>query len=187
MFILNYLKSFLDYFKIFQKRSNLVLLGLDNAGKTTFLLRLKEDRMSIQDPTLYAHSEEIRLGNLLFRIMDLGGHKTMRRIWKNYYMNCDAIIFLVDSAEVGRIDESREELHKILGETNAGAVPILILGNKIDLRSAMSEEELVDRLGIREYMVEAKSPKKRIALYMCSVAKKTGYGEGLLWLNSLLK
>ena len=84
MFIINYLKSFFEYFSIFQKKCTVVLLGLDNAGKTTFLHRLKEDRMTIHDPTLYAHSEEIKLGNLLFKIVDVGGHKAMRKIWKNF-------------------------------------------------------------------------------------------------------
>ena len=184
MFILNYLKSFFDYFNIFQKKCTLVLLGLDNAGKTTFLHRLKEDRMSIHDPTLYAHSEEIKLGNLLFKIVDVGGHKTMRKIWKNFYMNTNAIIFIVDAAQAERLNECRDELKNIFNETTAKSVPILILGNKIDIRSAVSEEDLIESLGIREQLL--KDNKRKVALFMCSIAKKMGYKEGLLWLDYLL-
>ena len=123
MFIINYLRSFLDYFKIFQKKCTLVLLGLDNAGKTTFLYRLKEDRMSIYDPTLYAYSEEIQLGNILFKIVDVGGHKSMRKIWRNFYMNTNAIIYIVDAADIGRLQESmniRDPRQKHAGMTLQG-------------------------------------------------------------------
>lgn len=185
MFIINYLKSFFDYFSIFQKKCTVVLLGLDNAGKTTFLHRLKEDRMTIHDPTLYAHSEEIKLGNLLFKIVDVGGHKAMRKIWKNFYMNTDAIIFIVDAADSQRINEVKEELNNIFVETNAKSIPILIMGNKIDMRTAMSEEGLMENLGVREQLAAAN--KRKVGLFMCSIAKKLGYREGLLWLDALLK
>ena len=185
MFIINYLKSFFEYFSIFQKKCTVVLLGLDNAGKTTFLHRLKEDRMTIHDPTLYAHSEEIKLGNLLFKIVDVGGHKAMRKIWKNFYMNTDAIIFIVDAADSQRINEVKEELNNILVETNAKSIPILIMGNKIDMRTAMSEEGLMENLGVKEQLTATN--KRKVALFMCSIAKKLGYREGLLWLDGLLK
>lgn len=184
MFILNYLKSFLDYFKIFQKKSTLVLLGLDNAGKTTFLRRLKEDRMCIHDPTMYAHTEEIKLGNILFHIVDVGGHPSMRKIWKNFYMNTDAIIYMVDAADPSRFQEARDALVNIFNDSNAKNVPIIILGNKIDLKSARSENDLVDSLGIQELLRNEKD--RKVVLFMCSISKKMGYKEALLWLNDQL-
>ncbi len=186
MFILNYFKSLLDYFKIFQKKCTLVLLGLDNAGKTTFLYRLKDDRMSMYDPTLYAYSEEIQLGNLLFKIVDVGGHKSMRKIWRNFYMNTNAIIYVVDAASIERLQESKEELKNLFNDLNARNVPILVLGNKIDLGKAVSEEELIEILELKDHLTQ-KENKRKVMLFMCSIAKKTGYKEGLIWLNSILK
>lgn len=186
MFIINYLKSFLDYFKIFQKNSTLVLLGLDDAGKTTFLRLLKEDRVTIHDPTMYAHSEEVKLGNLNFKIIDVGGHLSMRKIWKNFYMKTDAIIYMVDAANVARLKESKDELYNILNDPNSKNVPILILGNKVDLKTAVSEEELIDSLSIREEISNEKNERK-VMVFMCSLSKKMGYKEALIWLNSLLK
>ena len=172
---------------IFQKKSTLVLLGLDDAGKTTFLYRLKEDRMSIHDPTLYAHSEEVRMGNLLFKIIDIGGHKSMRKIWKNFYINTDAIIYMVDAANVERLNESKQELYNLFNDIKVKTVPILIFGNKIDMKGACSEEELIEMLGIRNYLETSKENRRNVMLFMCSIAKRTGYKEGLLWLNSILK
>lgn len=184
MFILNYIKSFFDYFKIFQRQSTLVLLGLDNAGKTTFLRRLKEDRMCIHDPTMYAYTEEIKLGSILFHIVDVGGHPSMRKIWKNFYMSTDAIIYMVDAANPSRFQEAREALENILNDASAKNIPIIILGNKIDLKSASSENDLVQNLGIQDALLKEKD--RKVVLFMCSISKKMGYKEALLWLNEQL-
>lgn len=172
---------------------------MDNAGKTTLLRRLKDDRMIQHDPTLHPHAEELVLGNVRFRAFDLGGHQAVRKTWKNYFPTVDGIIYLVDSADKARFDESKKELDEILQSPELAKVrmfsnlipkvPIVILGNKIDMKEAVSEEELKSLFGISGNQFEQnlkEADSRPMQIFMCSVAKKMGYAEGFRWLSQFL-
>merc|ERR1712045_874101 len=109
-------------------------------------------RMSTNTPTLFATNEELMIQGICFRTFDLGGHETARRIWKDYLAAVDGIIFLVDAADRTRFEEAREELHRLLEEPSLVQVPFAILGNKIDIPVAASEEELRQSLGLYQHM-----------------------------------
>jgi len=175
-----------------KKNAKILFLGLDNAGKTTLLRRLKDDRMVQQDPTVHAHAEELVLGNVRFRAYDLGGHETVRKTWKSYFPTVDGIIYLVDAADRERFDESRKELDSLMVSPELAKVPIVILGNKIDKKEAASEDELRDvfSLGTKNTWGNEKIGEidgRYIEIFMCSVAKKTGYADGFRWLSKFLK
>ena len=97
MFIFDWFKGLLSSLGLYKKSGKILFLGLDNAGKTTLLRRLKDDRMVQHDPTLYAHMEELTLGNIHLKAYDLGGHKMARKAWKNYFPKVDGVIYMVDS------------------------------------------------------------------------------------------
>ena len=97
---------------------------------------------------MYAHMEELTLGNINFKAYDLGGHKAARKAWKNYFPKVDGIIYLVDTTEHTRFAESKEELYGILTQKELANVPVVILGNKIDRKDSANEEELRLAMGL---------------------------------------
>lgn len=142
MFLLDWLTNVLNYFGFYKKSGKIILLGLDNAGKTTLLSMLKGDRLIQSKPTLHPTSEELAFGNILLTTFDLGGHKIVRKVWKQYLFIADAIVFVVDVWNRERLAESKEELDSVLSEEQCMDCPVLILGNKIDKHGAISEQDL---------------------------------------------
>ena len=175
--------SVLGYLGLYNKKANIVFLGLDNAGKSALLHVLKTDRVTQTRPTIHPHSEELKMGNLVLNTYDLGGHETARKIWKDYFPAVNAILFLVDSVDVKRFPEAYKELNDILETPELVNIPIAILGNKIDMAGAVSIEELKAALHYDELMAKENRPME---VFMTSVTKKIGYSNALEWISTKL-
>ena len=175
--------SVLGYLGLYNKKANIVFLGLDNAGKSALLHVLKTDRVTQTRPTIHPHSEELKMGNLVLNTYDLGGHETARKIWKDYFPAVNAILFLVDSVDVNRFPEAYKELNDILETPELVNIPIAILGNKIDMAGAVSLEELKAALHYDELMAKENRPME---VFMTSVTKKIGYSNALEWISTKL-
>ncbi|NXA36621.1 SAR1A protein, partial [Eudromia elegans] len=120
------------------------------------------------------------------------GSAAARRVWKNYLPAINGIVFLVDCADHARLMESKVELNALMTDETISNVPILILGNKIDRPEAISEEKLREVFGLYgqttgKGSVPLKDLNARpMEVFMCSVLKRQGYGEGFRWLSQYI-
>ena len=190
--ILNFFKGILGYLGLYQKSGKLVFLGLDNAGKTTLLGMLKEDKYTQTDSTIHPHTEELTIGNIRFNTFDLGGHEVARKIWKDYLGTVDGVIYMVDAACPDRYEESKEELDLLLDSPELKDVPFVVFGNKIDKKGAAREDEFREYFGLLPHMTFGKDAKtknpgaRKVEVFMCSVVKRVGYADGFQWLSTFL-
>eukprot|EP01017_Pseudomicrothorax_dubius_P040460 TRINITY_DN6329_c0_g2_i4.p1 TRINITY_DN6329_c0_g2~~TRINITY_DN6329_c0_g2_i4.p1 ORF type:complete len:115 (+),score=19.48 TRINITY_DN6329_c0_g2_i4:124-468(+) len=101
--------------KLFGKEEmRILILGLDNAGKTTILYKLRLNEVVQTVPTIGFNLETVKVDNLVLQVWDLGGQTAIRPYWRSYYPNTNAIIYVIDSVDKERIEISKQELMMIL-------------------------------------------------------------------------
>eukprot|EP01114_Cavostelium_apophysatum_P001176 TRINITY_DN10_c0_g1_i1.p1 TRINITY_DN10_c0_g1~~TRINITY_DN10_c0_g1_i1.p1 ORF type:complete len:181 (-),score=63.13 TRINITY_DN10_c0_g1_i1:71-613(-) len=174
--------SFGKLFKrLFSKKDmRILMVGLDAAGKTTILYKLKLGEIVTTIPTIGFNVETVEYKNINFTVWDVGGQDKIRPLWRHYFQNTQGLIFVVDSNDRERIAEAAEELNKMLNEDELRDAAVLVFANKQDLPNAMSVAEVTDKLGLHQL----RSRK----WYIQSTCATSGDGlyEGLDWLSNVL-
>ncbi|EFJ45157.1 small Arf-related GTPase [Volvox carteri f. nagariensis] len=155
-----------------EKEMRILMVGLDNAGKTTIVKRLNGEDITTISPTLGFNIKTMTFKGYKLNIWDIGGQKTLRPYWRNYYEKTDALIWVVDSADLARLNDCREELHNLLKEERLFGASLLIFANKQDIPSALSVVELEKALDI------ASITKRHCRVVACSAVDGTGLLEG---------
>ncbi|XP_050978405.1 uncharacterized protein LOC127172926 [Labeo rohita] len=160
--------------------TRLLMVGLDAAGKTTVLYKLKLGEVVSTIPTIGFNVETVEYKNLAFNVWDVGGQNLIRGLWRHYYQNAKGLIFVVDSSDHDRIDTAAEELNAMLAEDDLRDVVLLVFANKQDLPKAMPAHELTERLGLH-----ALEGRQWFVQPTCAV-QGSGLYEGLDWLSNQL-
>ncbi|XP_042353233.1 ADP-ribosylation factor 1 [Plectropomus leopardus] len=164
-----------------KKEMRILMVGLDAAGKTTILYKLKLGEIVTTIPTIGFNVETVEYKNISFTVWDVGGQDKIRPLWRHYFQNTQGLIFVVDSNDRERIAEAREELNRMVSEDELRDCVILVLANKQDLPNAMNAADLTDKLGLHNF--------RNKTWYIQATCATSGDGlyEGLDWLSSQLK
>ncbi|XP_076579784.1 ADP-ribosylation factor-like protein 13B isoform X4 [Chaetodon auriga] len=174
-----------------QRKVTLVMVGLDNAGKTATVRGIQGDNPQDVAPTVGFSKVDLKQGKFEVTIFDLGGGKRIRGIWKNYYSESHGVVFVVDSSDVQRIQETRETMAEVLQHPRIAGKPVLVLANKQDQEGALAEADIIENLSLEKLVNENKC---LCQIEPCSAV--LGYGKkvdksikkGLKWLlNNIAK
>jgi small GTP-binding protein len=124
--------SFQSVFKrLFSKKEmRILMVGLDAAGKTTILYKLKLGEIVTTIPTIGFNVETVEYKNINFTVWDVGGQDKIRPLWRHYFQNTQGLIFVVDSNDRDRAAEARDELHRMLNEDELRDAVLLVFANK---------------------------------------------------------
>merc|ERR1712206_7292 len=162
------------------KEMRILMVGLDAAGKTTILYKLKLGEVVTTIPTIGFNVEAVVYRNINFTVWDIGGQDKIRKLWRHYYQGTEGLIFVVDSSDRDRVEDVCEELNKMLNEDEMRNAVLLVYANKQDLPNAMSAAEVSEKLGLH-------SLRSR-QWYIQSTCATSGDGlyEGLDWLSNTL-
>ncbi|KAL8581166.1 hypothetical protein ACOMHN_033613 [Nucella lapillus] len=149
----NIFKSLPGLFSDFRNDpARILMVGLDAAGKTTILYKVKLNEAVSTIPTIGFNVETITpVKGLTFTVWDVGGQEKIRALWKHYFVKAQGIIYVVDSADKERLVESREELASILNIQEIKGVPLVVLANKQDLPESASVAEVADAMKLKEH------------------------------------
>lgn len=166
-----------------KEERKMLILGLDNAGKTTLLYKMQLGEVVDTTPTIGFNVESIDVGGTRLLAWDVGGQKKIRSLWRHYYHDTQGLVFVVDSADCGaeRMADARDELHGMLAEDGLKGAKVLIFANKQDMRGAVSPSELAKGLGMSEH--------RGHEWYVQGCCATTGEGvhEGIDWLVEAMK
>jgi ADP-ribosylation factor protein 1 len=153
-----------------------VMLGLDAAGKTTILYKLHIGEILTTVPTIGFNVEKVQYKNVMFTVWDVGGQEKLRPLWRHYFNNTDALIFVVDSQDRERIGKSAAEFQAIIQDPLMLNSSILVFANKQDMKGCLTPAEVCEALGLQQL-------KNRKWQVQAAVATKgEGLYEGLEWL-----
>lgn len=162
----------------------ILMVGLDSAGKTTILFKLKLGEVITTVPTIGFNVETLEFRGALFTVWDVGGQDRIRALWKHYYANTDGIVYVLDSADKERVELAAEELRLMLGESELTGVACLVYANKQDLPGALGTSEVAMRLGLRG---ERRRGQRQWHVQPSCAKSGEGLVEGLSWLWDAVK
>lgn len=178
-----FFKRMSDLFLSFSNReARILMVGLDAAGKTTILYKLKLNETVTTIPTIGFNVETVSpCKGVTFTVWDVGGQEKIRPLWRHYFQNTQGLIFVVDSSDLERISEARQELFSVLDSCEMEGVPVVVIANKQDLPRALKGHELAQSLTLLQH--------KANPWHVQEACAKNGEGifEAMLKLSEMVK
>ncbi|XP_068554482.1 ADP-ribosylation factor-like protein 3 isoform X3 [Anas acuta] len=156
----------------------IVLLGLDNAGKTTLLKRLASEEVTTITPTQGFNIKSINSHGFKLNVWDIGGQRSVRPYWRKYLGSTDLLIYVIDSADQKRFEETGQELAELTEDESLTGVPLLVFANKQDLVTAAPAAEIAEGLSLHTYR------DREWQIQACSALSGEGVQDGMNWISS---
>eukprot|EP00892_Ulva_mutabilis_P007004 jgi/Ulvmu1/4676/UM002_0407.1 len=171
--------SFIEWLQslFWRREMELAMIGPNNAGKSTLVEVLASGTFN-QDfmATVGFEMRKITKGRVNMKVWDVGGQPRFRSMWERYCRGVNAIVYVVDSADIGKIDEARKLLHDLMQRPSLQDIPLLVLGNKNDLDQSLSAADLTTQMQLQEL------PCREFAIYSISCKAQTNIQQVLDWL-----
>lgn len=159
-----------------------ILMGLDSAGKSTLLARLLTGQVMETSPTIGFNVGTLDLDKKTsLTVWDVGGQSNMRPNWRYYLDDCQALVFVVDSSDRGRMAEAQKALRKVLSDEKLRGVPLMVLANKKDLPNSMTIREVSTHLDLPAYS------DRRWEIQACSALKGLGLQQAFTSVHRLIR
>ena len=179
------LDSLIEWLGLRRREVSVLVVGLDNSGKSSLLnyLRPRDSQSNDIAPTVGFNVEHFACKGLSFTAFDMSGQSRYRTLWANYYRMTHGIIFVIDSSDKTRLLIAREELQQLLAhpDISSRTIPILFFANKMDIRDALSDVGVSSALALDGILNKS--------WHICSSNALTGDGipEGIEWLSLAIK
>lgn len=158
-----------------------IIVGLDNAGKTTILYQFLMNEAVHTSPTIGSNVEEIVSKKTRFIMWDIGGQDSLRASWSNYFSSTDFIILVIDSTDRERLTVAKQELHQMLAHQDLKNAAVLVFANKQDVLGSMSSKQIMQHLNlscIKDHHWHIQN---------CCALTREGLNQGLEWMCDRVK
>ncbi|GMI36890.1 hypothetical protein TrRE_jg11112 [Triparma retinervis] len=178
---MGFFKKIQKAFGMLRQEVRILVIGLDNSGKTTLINHIKPSSSSTFEvtPTVGYNVEEFSKNNLNFTVFDMSGEGRYRNLWEHYYESVQAIIYVIDSTDSLRLCVSSDELSTLLSHPSLSSrsLPLLFFSNKMDVPGALSPVEVMKGMELEEI--------KDRPWHITASNAITGAGveEGVAWLS----
>lgn len=161
---------------LYDKERKVIIVGLDNAGKTTILYQFLMNEVVHTSPTIGSNVEEIVCKNVRFFMWDIGGQESLRSSWQTYYANTHFVLLVIDSTDRERLAMSHQELNLMLDHDDLKKSNILVLANKQDVRGCMTAAEISKTLKLHDIK------DHNWHIQSCCALTGEGLNAGLQWM-----
>lgn len=171
-----------------------MMIGMDNAGKTTLVEQLKHKYLAKYravdprkiNPTIGLNVARLNLQGIRTIIWDLGGQEDLHSIWKKYYKEAHCLVYIVDANDDQKLMSSKIAFQKTMNDEQLRGIPLMILVNKVDEPGSKSVSEIMEFLGAD------KGPDgivgyRTMECFPISALSGDGVNDGMNWLANVLK
>jgi len=158
-----------------------VIVGLNNAGKTTILYKLHLGQVVLTQPTIGSNVEEVKHENITFQVWDLGGQENLRANWTTYFEDTDAVIFVVDSNDQENMTLAKMELFNVVLQEDLKYACLLVLANKQDITGCRNAGEIAEDLSLHTIRTH------EWQIQSCCALTGEGLQQGMEWIATRIR